>query len=375
MDQKIARKLQQVGAAFHLPGPFFTYEEINIGNVNHTYKVNYITDDGSGMAMIQSYLLQKLNPNAFKNPEQLMDNIDAVTGFIREKHPDKLCLHYHHTDVTGERKTYYIDADGFWRISNYIDSVTFDNCDDLHVVRSAGEAFGDFQTGLSDFDASTLYYTIPDFHDTRKRYNDLDIAVKLDPLGRAKEAEEELSYLRAMRDKACLLTDLYNEGKLPLRVTHNDTKINNVLFDAETRDALLVIDLDTVMPGLVGHDFGDAVRFAANFVAEDSEAADKAGVNLNVFWAFAEGFLSKTAKALTETEVGTLADSCYSLACELAVRFLTDYLLGDNYFKIDYPGHNLVRTRCQIALAKDTSDKLGAMDAIIRQCVAKYKAM
>jgi N-acetylhexosamine 1-kinase len=172
-----------------------------------------------------------------------------------------------------------------------------------------------------------------------------------------------------VKEQACKLTQLQLDGVLPLRVTHNDTKINNVLFDKETDDALVVIDLDTVMPGLVGHDFGDAVRFAANLVEEDCPEPEKAGVNMDVFRAFAEGFLSKTAKSLTQPEIDTLALSCLALTCELATRFLADYIAGDVYFKTNYPEHNLVRTRCQIALAKDMLQKLPEMEKIIRDCV------
>lgn len=371
MDPALARKLQKVGEEFRLPGPFFSYEELSQGNVNHTYKVNYIRDDGTGMAEIKSYLAQKVNTYAFKYPTELMDNIDRILTHIRTHHPETNCLHYHHT---AEGKTYLADEDGFWRICNYMPSVTFDTCDDLHVVRSAGEAFGGFQTSLRDFDASTLFYTIPGFHDTRKRYKHLLESADADAANRTSSVKEDLEWLLSVCDKACTLTDLYEEGKLPLRVTHNDTKINNVLFDEQTHDALVVIDLDTVMPGLVGHDFGDAVRFAANFAAEDCNDPAKAGLDLNVFWAFAEGFLSGTAGTLTETEVDTLAVSCFCLACELAVRFLDDYLSGDKYFKIHYPEHNLVRARCQIALAKDMLAKMDAMDAIVRDCVRRHRA-
>ena len=166
---------------------------------------------------------------------------------------------------------------------------------------------------------------------------------------------------------------MLKEGQLPLRVTHTDTKINNVLFHPETQEAMVVIDLDTVMPGVVGHDFGDAIRFAANFVAEDCAELDKVGINLEVFRAFAEGFLEKTAKTLTQNEVETLALSCFVLTTELAVRFMDDYIQGDPYFKTLYPEHNLVRTRCQIALAKDMLKKLPEMDRIVRDCVAAAK--
>lgn len=370
MNPEIARKLLRVGEAFRIQGPFFSYEEIKMGNVNHTYKVNYVHDDGTGMAQMKSYLVQQVNTYAFQHPIELMQNIDRVTEYIRHKRPERENLHYHHTR---DGLNYLLDEDGVWRLSNYVPSVTFDSCDDLQVVRSAGKAFGEFQMMLADFDASQLYYTIPDFHNTRKRYQQLKAAAAADPCGRLKAVTQEMDWLLAMEEEACRLTDLFEAGQLPLRVTHNDTKINNVLFDEKTGEALVVIDLDTVMPGLVGHDFGDAIRFAANFVEEDCPEADKAGVNLNVYWAFAEGFLKETAPALTPAEIDTLGLSCLALACELSTRFLADYLLGDKYFKIKSPEHNLIRTRCQIALAKDMREKMDAMSAIVRDCAHRYR--
>lgn len=369
-NPELARQLLHVGEKFCIPGPFFSYEEIKMGNVNHTYKVNYIRDDGSGMAQIKSYLVQKVNTYAFQHPLELMSNIDKVTEYIHEKYPDIKCLHFHHTK---ERHNYLEGEEGFWRLSNYIPSVTFNSCDDLSVVRSAGQAFGNFQQMLADFDASSLFYTIPDFHNTRSRYAKLKEEIARDPCGRVAKVRQELDWLLSVEDEACKLTDLYEEGKLPLRVTHNDTKINNVLFDEETLRPLVVIDLDTVMPGLVGHDFGDAIRFAANFVEEDCPKADGAGLNLNVYWAFAEGFLKETAPTLTEMEVETLGNSCFTLTCELATRFLADYLVGDKYFKVNGPEHNLIRTRCQIALAKDMQTKMDAMNAIVRDCWQRYR--
>lgn len=330
----------------------------------------YGEDNEYDKAQEKSYLVQRVNTYAFQHPIELMQNIDRVTQHIRTKHPEAQSLHFHHLE-SGEN--YLMDDDGFWRLSNYVPSITFDTCDDLNVVRSAGQAFGEFQMMLSDFDASQLFYTIPDFHDTQKRYAKLKADMQADPYGRVAEAQQEVEWLLSVEDEACKLTDLFNAGKLPLRVTHNDTKINNVLFDEQTHQALVVIDLDTVMPGLVGHDFGDAIRFASNFVEEDCKDADKAGVNLNVYWAFAEGFLKKTAATLTENEVDTLGISCFALACELATRFLDDYITGDQYFKIKYPDHNIVRTRCQIALAKNMQVKMDAMNAIVRDCWMRYR--
>ena len=370
MREDLARKIQQVGLNFKLNDPFFSYEEICNGNVNHTYRADYIRDDGTGMARIKSYLVQQVNTYAFKDPVALMNNIDKVTEYIHARNPKQTCLHYHHT---AERKTYVFDGDEFWRICNYIPSVTYDTCENLDIVRSAAEAFGDFQISLAEFDASQLSYTIPDFHNTRKRYETLKKDAYEDKLGRVNSVQEELDYLLSVQDLACKLTDMENAGELPIRVTHNDTKINNVLFDKQTQKALVVIDLDTVMPGLVAHDFGDAVRFAANFTEEDSEDTSKTGVDLNIFWAFADGFLSKTAKMLTKNEIDTLGISGFVLACELATRFLDDYITGDKYFKVKKDNHNIIRTRCQIALAKDMYRKLDAMDAIVQGSAEKYK--
>ena len=370
MNPQTARKLQQIGKAFCIPGPFFSYEEIKMGNVNHTYKVNYIVDDGSGMAKTKSYLLQRINTYAFQHPVELMENIDHVTQHLRSKRPHSLSLYFYHTE---DGSNYLMDGDDFWRMSNYVPSVTFNTCDNAEVISNTGEAFGDFQMVLSDFEADQLFYTIPDFHNTRKRYAKLKADVAADPYGRVAEVQEELNWLLSVEDLACTLTDMQEKGELPLRVAHNDTKINNVLFDQETLAPLVVIDLDTVMPGLVGHDFGDAIRFAANFVAEDCPESHLAGLNLNIFWAFAEGFLKKTAGTLTKNEIDTLALSCFVLACELSTRFLSDYILGDKYFKIKSPKHNLERTRCQIALAKDMLKKMDAMNAIVQDCCERFR--
>ena len=368
MDENLARKLQQVGLKFALPGPFFNYEEIFTGNVNHTYRADYIRDDGTGMARITSYLVQRVNTYAFRDPAALMDNIDRVTGYIQQMRPEQTCLKYHHTQ---EGKTYLFDGDEFWRVCNYVPSVTFDKTDDLEIMRSAAQAFGDFQMILNGFDVKSLAYTIPDFHNTRRRYETLIKDAEEDRLNRVKDVKEELDYLLSVQDLACTMTDMEKKGELPLRVTHNDTKINNVLFDRETGKALTVIDLDTVMPGLMGHDFGDAVRFAACSAPEDCEDTDTVRLDTGVFTAFSEGFLPMVRGTLTGEELETLSRSPFTLTAELAARFLTDYLDGDVYFNVRYPEHNLRRTRCQIALAKDMLRHEKEMDAVIRRICAE----
>jgi len=360
------QKLLDVSRLFRIDYEYLGYETIQMGNVNRTYKVNFMLPEGKP----KSFLVQNVNTYAFRNPVGLMDNIDKVTEHIRAKKPGQLALHFHHT---ADRKTYVVDGKNFWRMTNYVPSVTFNSVTNIDIVRNAGKAFGEFQMDLHDFDISELVETIPGFHNTRKRYETFLTAVKENKAGRVEEVKEEIQFLLSVQDLACKLTDLQLEGKLPLRVTHNDTKINNVLFHPESNEAMIVIDLDTVMPGLMGHDFGDAIRFAANFVEEDCPDVSKVGVNLEVFRAFAEGFLSKTATTMTETEAETLALSCFVLTAELATRFLADYLDGDLYFNIKCPDHNLIRARCQIALAKDMLRHMDEMEQIVRSCIAAAK--
>ena len=356
-------KLEQVSRLFRIEGTYLGYETICIGNVNQTYEVRFRLPDGKP----KSYLIQNVNTYAFRNPVQLMENVDKVTEHIRLKKPGQVALHFHHTE---DRKTYVIDGDNFWRMTNFIPSKTYNTAHDPEIIHNAGKAFGEFQVQLADFNSAELFETIPNFHNTRERYRQLAEAVAANPKGRVEQVREELDYLMSVQDIACKMTDMLEKKELPLRVTHNDTKINNVLFSPVDKRAMVVVDLDTVMPGLVGHDFGDAIRFAANTEAEDSRNLDAVKVDLNVFRAFAEGFLEMTAKTLSQAEIDTLALSCLTLTVELATRFLADYILGDPYFNISSPDHNLIRTRCQIALAKDMQRNMSCMEEIVRDCVA-----
>ena len=364
MFMDINEKLREICRLFRIEGTYVGSETIQVGNVNKTYEVKFIKPDGNP----KSYLVQNVNTYAFRQPVELMENIDKVTEHIRMKKPGKTALHFHHT---AERNTYVIDGDNFWRLTNYIPSITYNSAESPEIIRNAGCAFGEFQMQLADFDITQLHETIPNFHQTRKRYEKLIASVEADPVGRVAQVRAELDWLMEVQDLACKLTDMGVSGELPLRVTHNDTKINNVLFNPVDNSAMVVIDLDTVMPGLVGHDFGDAIRFAANVVQEDHPVAEEACLNLDIFRDFAEGFLSMTADTLTKNELDTLALSCFALTVELATRFLADYIDGDLYFKTNYPEHNLVRTRCQIALAKDMLKKLPQMEAIVRECIGE----
>lgn len=359
-----SQKFQQVCEWFRIDGKLLRYEVISAGNVNQTFRIDCVMRNGED----KSFLIQKVNTYAFRDPVALMENVDRVSEFIHQIDIDRTCLHYHHT---ADRKSYVVDGVNFWRLTNYIPSVSYNSVDDLEIIHKAGKAFGDFQNMLASFPIDELTETIPDFHNTRKRYENLRKAIANDKAGMVSEVQEEIDYLMSVEDYACKLTDLQIAGLLPTRVTHNDTKLNNVLFCTKKPDLTVVIDLDTVMPGLIGHDFGDAIRFAANFVEEDSKEPEYAGVNLEVFKAFAEGFLSAVGEKLTQMEIDTLALSCFALTVELATRFLEDYLNGNPYFKTLYPEHNLVRTRCQIALSKDMMSHMQEMDTIIKECVYK----
>lgn len=318
---------------------------------------------------LKSYLFQKVNTHVFKNPVEIMENIDKVTTFIREKYPNQITLHFHHTD---EGLNYYIcDEDSFWRVVNYVESVTFDNTEDLKVIEATGKAFGEFQTQLSDFDGALLYETIPDFHNTKKRLDTLFAHVEEDPCGRVESVKAELDYIASVREKAAELSVQFANGEIPKRVTHNDTKCNNVLFDKKTKEPIVVIDLDTIMPGMSMYDFADAVRFIANTSVEDEPDISKVFFDTGKFRAFAKGFIGATHTSLEPVEISNLVKAAFSITIELASRFLDDYITGDKYFKCRYPKHNLVRTRCQLELAKDIERKWEELEWIVRDVIEK----
>ena len=356
--------MEQAAFAFLTNGKPVQAEVFGHGHINHTLKV--VTDTGD------IYILQKINKYVFKDPVKLMENAAAVTEFLRKKveRPENALEFI----PTADGSFCYEDPQGeFWRMYRFVGGFCLEAPESPEDFYQSAIAFGQFQYQLADFPAETLTETIPEFHNTPDRYRQLREAAAQDAKGRLAGVGEELKFLLDREEEMGTLQRMRERGELPLRVTHNDTKINNVLFDEKTRKALVVIDLDTVMPGLVGHDFGDAIRFAANQVEEDCPQAERAGVNLNIYWAFAEGFIQRTAAALTQAEADTLGLSCFALACELATRFLDDYLLGDKYFKIKDSLHNLTRTRCQIALAQDMQRKMAAMNAIARDCWERYK--
>ena len=351
---RINEKLTEVCEKFRIKGRPVNFETIKRGHINETYRV--ILDTG------KSHIVQKVNTYVFKSPEKIMENIDLITTHIRNKYPDRVSLHFHHTE-NGDN-FYYDDDRSFWRLTNDIDSVSYDVSDDLRLLGGAGRAFGEFQVLLSDFDAGRLHETIEGFHNTPKRIDDFLMAVRADEHNKAAGVEREIDFVRSAMPLARALSQMLEGGEIPLRVTHNDTKINNVLFD-KNGEPLVVIDLDTVMPGLSAHDFGDAVRSAASTTDEDERNLSKVALDLDKFTAFAKGFVCATAGALTPAEIKSMPLGAYTMAVELGTRFLHDYINGNAYFKVNYERHNLDRARCQFKLARDIESKFEIMGRII----------
>ncbi len=351
---------------FQLKGELKEIRTISTGNINDTYLA--VTKYYNGE---KNYIFQRVNHLVFTEPVKIAENVSKVTWHIEQKLREKKVTDIRRRVLRYYKKNdgscYYIDEKGnYWRVMSFVyGAVSVTEADLIHL-RAAGEAFGEFQNQLADFYADTLYETIPDFHNTRKRYADLIEAAKEDKAGRLESVREEYEYLLAMQPKAEYLCYLCDLGKLPLRVVHNDTKCNNVMFDVDTDEHLAVIDLDTVMPGLMAHDFGDAVRFAGNPGGEDNEDISKIYLDLDYYSAFVEGFVPNVIDIATKEELESLPDSVLVITLELAARFLMDYLNGDVYFKCKKPMHNLIRTRAQIALAKDIDNKMPELRARLK---------
>ena len=359
--------LRAVCEKFELQGEFLRYNVISSGHINTTYQVFFFRDGQE-----KDYILQKVNTYVFKDPVAVMENISSVTEFIRGKIKEKQAtakrnvLHYSHTD---DGLYYTVMDDGsFWRCCRYIDdSVCFLKTDDLEVIQSAGEAFGEFQLYLSDYPVKDLHIVIPHFHNTIMRYDALRTAIEKNEAGRADEVKDLIEGYFAIEEIATKPYRLQRQGVLKLRVTHNDTKISNVLFDAKTKQHLAVIDLDTVMPGLIAFDFGDAIRIVGSKGEEDEKDLSKAVLDAEKYEAFTKGFVGRVKEHLTEAEKDSLALGAIAMTAECGARFLTDYLDGDKYFRIHYEDQNLVRARCHLAFAKNMIGRLDEMQSVVEK--------
>lgn len=370
LDTDILR-IKPIIDAFPFDGELQNIEYNNVGLINSTFVLDFF--DGNRKF---SYILQKINTNVFRNPDELMSNIMNVTAFLRNKinllggNPERETLTFLYTK---SNSPYFKDENGeCWRAYSYVDKChTCNEVDSPVKAFRLGKAFGKFQKMLSDFPSESLFETIPNFHNTPSRFEALKEAVKNNISGRLDGVKDELDFAFSRERDASHLLDLVADGKIPLRVTHNDTKINNVLFDDITNEAFCVIDLDTIMPGLSLYDFGDSIRSSAVKSDENEKDLCKYGLDLELFKQYTEGFLAEAGASLTEAELQNLAFSAKLMALECGVRFLTDYLNGDTYFKTSYPEHNLVRCKTQFKLVSDVENHMdelnGYVDEICRR--------
>ena len=353
-------------------GKYIGYRPITDGHINDTYVIKYETKNGECL----QYLLQRINVNVFKKPIELMENVCGVTSFLREK------IEKEGGDPTRETLTVYpakdgknyvmADDGGCWRMYNYVDDTySINELTSPDDFRSAALSFGNFQNQLADYPIETLHETIPNFHNTPSRFKDFLEALDKNASGRKDAAKPEIDFVLEREKDCSVITDLLNCGDLPLRVTHNDTKLNNVLFDKKTNKGICVVDLDTVMPGSSLYDFGDSIRFGANTAAEDETDLSKVTLSLEYFKAYVEGYLETAGPSLTENEIKYLPFSAKLLTFECGVRFLGDFINGDVYFKVDYPEHNLIRARTQFKLVEDIEAKYNEMVNIVDEAKAK----
>ncbi len=355
--------LQSVIQAFAFDSSVIKTEPFGSGHINDTLLVT--TQKGS------QYILQKMNTYVFSDPQGLMENVFGVTEFLKKRivemggNPNRETLTF---IQTRKGELYFNGPEGAWRAYRFQSGLLA-----LNAARSpmdfyaSGKAYGRFQSLLADYPAETLHETIPHFHDTPARMRQLRDAVKNNHHQRAAQAVDEINFALDREDASTLIMDLQHQGKLPLRVTHNDTKLNNVLLDPQTGEGICVIDLDTVMPGQAIFDFGDSIRYGASTAAEDEQDLSKVHLDLELFSAYTKGFLEGCGDVLTHTEKALLPTGAWMMTLECGIRFLTDYLNGDIYFKTAYPEHNLVRARTQFKLVQEMEQLQDQMQTIVAQ--------
>ncbi len=350
---------------FALEGEPVSAVRYGSGHINDTCLVTV-----SGSAGENKYILQRINTRIFENPQELMENIVRVTDFLRDKiqkrggDPRRETLN---VIPTKANESFYRDSKGeCWRMYRFIDgAVSLDQVEKAEDLYQGGLAFGRFQQLLADFPAQTLHETIPDFHNTPKRLADFRRAVEEDICGLAAFVEPEIRFIMEREADTRVLMDMLAAGELPLRVTHNDTKLNNVMIDNQTGEGICVIDLDTVMPGLALNDYGDLIRFGASTAAEDERDLSRVSCDLTLAEACTRGFIEGCAGSLTKKELSMLPMGAKLMTLECGMRFLADYLQGDVYFKVHRKGHNLDRCRTQLKLVQDMEAKWTQLEAIV----------
>lgn len=359
-------ELYEIARRFNVEGEPCDAEECTAGHINNTYVVSF-----NNKGKLDKYVIQRINTYVFKNPDYVMNNILGVTTYLRGylvavgEDPTRGTLNF---VFCRDGHTYYRDSEGgCWRMYHYVDNViSYAMADNADMFRKAGFAFGQFQCRMAGYDARVLSETIPDFHNTKKRFERFCEVVDGCVGERRSIAAEDIRFVKQREVQCALIVDELEAGRIPLRVTHNDTKLNNILMDAKTGDSVCIIDLDTVMPGSSLYDFGDAIRFGASSVLEDERDLDKVSFRGDMFEAFARGYIEGSDNSLTERELELLPMGAHIITLETGMRFLTDYLEGDVYFKTAYPEHNLVRARNQFKLVSDIENRMDEFNAIIK---------
>ncbi len=364
-------EIKHVLPEFQFEGKYKSVEELHSGNINFTYHLVY-TAGGQE----KHYTLQHINSYVFKDPVKVMHNIERVTGHLRESLvAEAMDPQRHVLELVPARDGMTLVRDsegGFWRAYRYIENATaYDQVAELRQFFEAGRGFGMFQRRLFDFPAGELYETIPGFHHTTRRFYAFVQSVADDQAGHVSELEDEIEFFFERRRMMGQIVKLLSDGKLPVRVTHNDTKVNNVMIDDVSGEAICVIDLDTVMPGSSLYDYGDAIRFGASTAAEDEPDQDKIALDMDKFEQFTRGFFQETKGFLTKGELLMMPLGTKVMTCELAMRFLKDYIDGDLYFKVKSPEHNLIRARAQMKLLTDIEEKYDRMTAFVEQLVGE----
>lgn len=355
--------MENIISEFQIKGAPVQYSRFGCGHINETYLV--ACDSGL------TYILQRINKSIFTQPEQLMENITAVTEHLAKNaaEPDAKRKSMHLVK-TCDGRSFYVDEKGeYWRMYDFVYStVCLQKAESKEDFYYSGLAFGRFQEDLSDFPAKMLHEPIADFHNTPVRYQQLHSAIEKNFDGRLALCEKEVEFALSKEREAGAIVEKLKTGELPLRVTHNDTKLNNILFDYETRKPLCIIDLDTVMPGSLLYDFGDSIRFGASSAPEDEKDLNKVYCDMELFRAFTEGFLQGCSKNISPAEVQMLPMGAKLMTLECGIRFLADYLNGDTYFRTHYPEQNLDRCRTQFKLVADMESKLEEMKEIVQSC-------
>ena len=355
--------MEEILKNFKVKGQYISCEPYGEGHINDTYLVLYTK---------QKYILQRINHHVFPNVKGLMNNIYLVTSYLKDKLNNGDDFQTLTLVLTKENQYYFYDKNtqNYYRLYLFVEhSLTLQKAENMQLFKESAIAFAKFQNLLKDFDATQLIEVIPNFHHTQSRFEHLLKTIQEDPLKRVQLCLNEIDFVLKRKEDCSIIVNLLKEKKLPLKVTHNDTKLNNVLLDNKTLKGMCVIDLDTVMPGTILYDFGDSIRFGCNSASEDEIDLNKVNFKIDYFKAFAEGFLSETKDSLNEYEINYLAFASKIMTLECGIRFLDDYIAGDHYFKIHREQHNLDRCRTQFKLVSQMEEKMTEMNQIIQEII------